>query len=159
MPYYVHQCKKCKNRQEEFYPIKSADKIKIACKRCKGSTQRVLHAPHLVFYGSGWATKEIQADRQLQLAKEAMSEPLTPTELNELPDIAKEEEKKRGLEPGSILNQRKRAPSKVTDKTLRNTLSKKAGEQRREVEKIMTGGYGERVGERKKEQKRAKSSQ
>jgi putative FmdB family regulatory protein len=144
MPFYDHECPDCGHRQEAYYKFSDYDKgVKIPCEKCGKLTQCLLpEKVHVVFKGGGFAIKDQQHDKQLQEAERAMSEPLTATEANELPDIAAEEEKKRGLDPGTILGREKPIHSSRDEQgniTLdQKALKKKRDVQRKEVEKFMS---------------------
>lgn len=52
MPVYEYECTACKGRFERKQSF-SEESIKV-CPTCGGETRRVLHAPGIVFKGSGW---------------------------------------------------------------------------------------------------------
>jgi len=52
LPVYEYECTACKGRFERKQSF-SEESIKV-CPTCGGETRRVLHAPGIVFKGSGW---------------------------------------------------------------------------------------------------------
>lgn len=142
MPTYEFLCKVCTKKHEVFLQhfIKDEDRVR-ACPYCKGPAELTI-SKSLNFQIKGFCYKnENQYDRHLLEARQAMSEPLTRDEIQALPEIAREEEKKRGLEPGSILNnnysQGSLTPEDVSKRRTqkKEELAKKAREQRSKVEK------------------------
>src|SRR4051812_16394798 len=52
MPLYEYECRSCSQRFERKQSF-SEDPVKV-CPSCGGEVRRVLHAPGIVFKGSGW---------------------------------------------------------------------------------------------------------
>jgi putative FmdB family regulatory protein len=52
MPTYTYQCSECGSAFEQFQKF-SEDPLTV-CPSCGGSIRRVMHAPGIVFKGSGW---------------------------------------------------------------------------------------------------------
>lgn len=50
MPFYEHECQKCKNISRHYYPITKDPDIK--CELCEGETKRLLFPAHI-----GWERK------------------------------------------------------------------------------------------------------
>lgn len=144
---YEYTCKKCKNMFEIFYrSMKEGiieEKILKQCPRCKEPTARnsiPSSAPGTILRGPGFAANDLKQEKEYVETLRTLREPLSKTELNELPDIAAEEEKKKGLAPGTILNKGK-VPDKKTPK---EQMAKKAREQRRKVEEHISRQYDEK---------------
>lgn len=52
MPTYTYQCSECDSAFEQFQ--KFSEEPLTVCPSCGGPIKRVMHAPGIVFKGSGW---------------------------------------------------------------------------------------------------------
>lgn len=151
-PNYDFQCAGCGAKDEIFLQRFIRDDEKKRQCKCGQTMEYVINLSEINFTIHGFCYRnEAAADKQTQMAQEAMNEPLTRDEIERLPDIAAEEEKRRGLEPGTILqgpNQREQIPievskdsgqltGKINDlkEAKREKFKKKAAEQRKMIEK------------------------
>jgi len=108
MTSYIHKCNVCKKIQIEEYSPNDIDfdNKKIHCESCDADTYRIIADVNVFFKGNAWANKQIKLDKEFMTQQQLMNEPLTPTERNELKEIAAEEELRLDMKPGSILGNR-----------------------------------------------------
>lgn len=91
MPIYQYKCKKCRKITEKLQKV--TDKPITVCSFCKGSVEKIISAPGIIFKGSGFHVTDYKKGKT-HTGKED-TKPKTETKAETKPEVpAKKETKK-----------------------------------------------------------------
>lgn len=140
MPTYDLRCidENCLHEEEMVLSI-NYERGSIECPKCKKSKMIQVFKQcdgGFIFKGEPPVGKQVKVKREAEKLEQIASEPLTATEINELPQIAAEEEKKKGLEPNSILGGRKAVMDKAGKERIAKRDLKKKEESIKQRKKL-----------------------
>ncbi|MEI6223081.1 MAG: FmdB family zinc ribbon protein [bacterium] len=86
MPTYEYKCDKCGHQFEKFQSFHE-EPLKH-CPNCNSSIRKILHAPSVVFKGSGWYSTDSKSSNSAAITKPTTDTAATKTEPTTTPAAA-----------------------------------------------------------------------